>query len=203
LEGAACFVAELQRAGFEYIQNEGMGPFCPPRIGLGTTQTRAEGQNSIYWWFGNEDIADGMSPMIFRFEGLDDDDAHARHFRFFANYSLLAFQTWAEPPPREVIAQLGMNETWAGTSGVRLPDYYHQLMALWPAVRDFMHLKRRLTLPDGQGVFWTGGRRSVLWSYKAFPFPLNGLNAEQLYPKKKTCTNSKLMTEPLGIYLIN
>ena len=151
-----------------------MGPFCPPRFGLGTHQTLAEGQNSIFWWFGNEDMADGTNPGICLFENMTEDQMHAQHFKFLANYSLFTLSAW-----------------------------HDRLRALWPEVRDSMFEKRRRPLPDGQGVFWTGGPRDVLWAYKGFRFaPPAGKPVEQIYPVRRRMGAGPFNAEPLSVYVM-
>ncbi|MHB9024667.1 MAG: hypothetical protein ACYC7E_10915 [Armatimonadota bacterium] len=203
LDGSARLIAELQQAGFAYIENEGMGPFCAPRFGLGTHQTMAEGQNSIFWWFGNEDMADGTTPGIRLFENMTEEQMHAQHFRFFANYALFTLAAWDEAPPAALLEKIGRNDVWAGTSGVHLPDYYHRILAIWPEVRDAMCMRRRRTLPDGQGIFWTGGPFDALWSYKGFTCtPPAGKQVEQVYPNRRSLGAGTFETEPLAVYLM-
>ncbi len=167
LDGCARLISELQAAGFEYIVNEGMGPLCQPRFGLGVHPTAAEGQNSLNWWIGHEDMADGLNPILARVERMD----LARCFRFLANYCF-----------------------------VEVPEETRSLMRVWPLVRDHMYMKKRTTLSDDRGVLWTGGARSVLWSFtKSVHHTAGGM--EQLYPQPRTIPQGSFTTEPLGIYI--
>lgn len=206
LDGMGKLIAELQDAGFEYVTNEGMGPFCPPRFGLGTHQTMAEGQNSIFWWFGNEDMADGLSPCVFRFEDMSEEQAHSAHFRFFANYALFCLSGMKDEIPEELrkLMPNGGSGSWLEMVCTQsVPAYYDRLMRIWPQIRDNMYMRRRTTLPDGRGVFWSGGHRDVLWSYKTFDMAIPaGKKISQIYPSARIVNGNTFRTDPLSVYVI-
>jgi hypothetical protein len=203
LDGIARLIADLQQAGFEYIQNESVGPFCIPRFGVGTHQTQAEGQNSLYWWLGNEDLADGLNICMRHLPGQSEEEAHAFHFRLLANYSLFSLQSWTDETPKELADKEEDVPFWTGTAGQSEPAHRYPLLSIWPQVRDFMHGHRRTTLPEGQGVLWTGGACSVLWSYRPFSFATAGRTVEQVYPVQRTMAPGDLQTDGLAVYLIH
>jgi len=201
LDGVARLVAELQEAGFKYISNEGMGQLCVPRFGLGAHQTLAEGQNSLYWWIGNEDMADGTNPLILYPDGESEESVHKMLFQFMANYCLMEIQAWEGELPADVREDLKREKYAFGSTGVQLPACYNPLQRLWPKVRDYMFQQKRETLPDGRGVLWTGGMRSVLFAYKAFSYATDGQPVEQIYPVQKPCSG-QFQTNSLGVYLM-
>ena len=172
LDGLAHFISELQSLGFEHICAEGTAPFGVPHFGIGTHPTGAEGQNSLSWWNGKEDLADGLHPYILGFQEKSAQQARNACFRFMANRAIFTFE--------------------------QLPDaQMDALYRVWPQVR--AHMKGRETLPDGKGVLWRAEKKRVLFSYDAFEFE-GGASVEQIYPVRKSLGDCAFRAEPMAIY---
>lgn len=154
-EPLARFFSEVQAMGIAALSFEGLSTLGISRMAVadlkaddaGRTLDGVVGQNDYAWWHQDPDMAYNLN-LHLRPRGRSESEMQQSLFRIMANRG-------------------GLILPGVHRGDYEAPEWLVRLNRIYNHVHP--HMRVRHVLPNGAGILWTGGGRSVVWVFKPIP----------------------------------